>query len=435
MRPILERIQPASSGANRTSQFCGQAVYNGHPCPFDLLGTPLRILYHHRTQGEEPESIHIAAIVHALQALGHEVRVVGPAPVQHRATELSRPSLAARIKKAAPRFLFEIMQLAYNFVVQRRLAREIQEFKPDLIYERYALFNFAGVRLARQLGLPLILEVNTLYAQAWAKYYGLYLKRLARWLERRIMLGAAHVITVTEVQRQMIVREGVPEQHVSVCHNAIDPDWFDPERHADPDLRGRLGLASTVVGFVGTMNRWQGITDFPRVLTKVLEQRTQVSFLFVGDGEFRPALEDFCRAHGYTDRVVFAGRKAHAEIPGLISVMDIAILLNSNAYGSPMKIFEYLGMQKAVIAPSVGPVLEILRDGETGLLIEPGNADQMAEQIVRLIDDAELRQRLGTAGRAYATANHTWRQNALKILEIGNRLSPDCGLDASARRC
>lgn len=395
----------------------------------------MRILYHHRTQGEEPESIHIAAIVHALQALGHEVRVVGPAPVEHRATEVSRPSLAARIKKAAPRLLFEVMQLGYNLVVRRRLVREIQEFKPDLIYERYALFNFAGVQLAKKLGLPLILEVNTLYAQAWAKYYGLYLKRLARWLERRIMLSAGHVITVTEVQRQMIVREGVPDVNISVCHNAIDPDWFSPERHVDPDLRSRLALASTVVGFVGTMNRWQGITDFPRVLSKVFERRAQVSFLFVGDGEFRPPLEDFCRTEGYADRVVFAGRKAHAEIPGLIAAMDIAVLLNSNAYGSPMKIFEYLAMEKAVIAPSVGPVLEILRDGETGLLIEPGNADQMAEQIVRLIDDAELRQHLGTTGRAYVTAHHTWRQNALKILEIGNHLTSASTIEGSVRRC
>ncbi|RTL57981.1 MAG: glycosyltransferase family 1 protein [Rhodocyclaceae bacterium] len=386
-------------------------------------GSVVRILYHHRTQGEEPESIHIAAIVDALCHLGHEVLVVGPAPVQHRATQVSRPSLLARIKKAAPRLLFELMQLAYNGVVHRRLRKAIDDFKPDLIYERYALFNIAGVRLAKKRGIPLILEVNTPYAQAWAQYYGLYLKRLARWMEKRTLLSAGHIITVTEVQRGMLVEEGIPSENISVCHNAIDPEWFDPARHNDPNLRIALQLPPVVVGFVGTMNRWQGIPEFPQVLTEVLGRCPDVGFLFVGDGEFRAPLEAFCTAQGFGNRVVFTGRKPHADIPPLVATMDIAILLNSNAYGSPMKIFEYMGMGKAVIAPSVGPVVEVLKDGDTGLLIEPGNVTQMASQIVRLATDPELRSHLGKAGRAYVSANHTWRQNALKILDIQPRLA------------
>ncbi len=384
----------------------------------------MRILYHHRTQGEEPESIHITAIVDALTSLGHEVRIVGPAPVQHRATKVSSPSLLGRIKNAAPRFVFELMQIGYNLVVDRRLTKAIREFKPDAIYERYALFNFAGVRRAKKCGIPLILEVNTPYAQAWAKYYGLYLKRLARWLEKRTLLAASHIITVTEVQRGMLVQEGIPAQNITVCHNAIDPDWFSPDRHRDPQLQTSLGLASPVVGFVGTMNRWQGITEFPDVLRSVFARCHDVNFLFVGDGEFRQPLEEFCRTEGYAERVVFTGRKPHAAIPPLVALMDITVLLNSNAYGSPMKIFEYMGMAKAVIAPSVGPVVEILRDGETGLLIEPGSARQMADQIVRLVNDPALRQRIGKEGRCYVTAHHTWRQNALTIQKIYGQLSP-----------
>lgn len=383
----------------------------------------MRILYHHRTQGEEPESIHITAIVDALTALGHEVRIVGPAPVQHRATQVSRPSILARIKKKAPRLMFELMQLGYNLVVHRRLAQAIREFNPDMVYERYALFNFAGVRLARKRGIPLILEVNTPYAQAWSKYYGLYLKRLARWLEKRTLLAASHIITVTEVQRRILSEEGVPMQNISVCHNAIDPEWFRPERHHDSALAASLGLASTVVGFVGTMNRWQGITEFPEVLSKVFAHCPDVSFLFVGDGEFRRPLEDFCRAEGYLERVRFVGRRPHAEVPALVALMDITVLLNSNAYGSPMKIFEYMGMGKAVIAPSVGPVVEIMRDEETGLLIEPGNASQMADRIIRLVHDPVLRRRLGDAGQGYVRAHHTWHRNALTIEEIHRSLA------------
>lgn len=387
----------------------------------------MRILYHHRTQGEEPESIHIAAIIQALIGLGHEVHVVAPSGVVRSGSARSEPMLLGRIKRAVPGPVFEVLQLGYNVIVYWRLWRAVRQFCPDLIYERYALYNFAGVWLAKRQKIPLILEVNTPYAQAWDHYFGLTLRSLARWIEKRTLLTAKHIITVTEIQRRMLAREGIPIEHISVCHNAIDPEWFDPYRHADPNLKRRLNLKEIVVGFVGTMNRWQGITEFPTVLSAVLTQRSDVCFLFVGDGEFRDTLEKFCRSASFRDRVVFVGRKRHAEIPALIGAMDIAVLLNSNSYGSPMKIFEYLGMQKAVIAPSVGPVTEVLKDGDTGLLITPGDAGQMAQRILQLCADTAFRRRLGLAGRTYVVANHTWRKNAMRIVEIYSGLARDSG--------
>jgi glycosyltransferase involved in cell wall biosynthesis len=386
----------------------------------------MRVLYHHRTQGEEPESIHIGSIVAALRELGHEVRIVGPVEMEasghdaaapHAAPAGSPPaSLLARIKRAVPRSVFELLQIAYNAVAWRRLDRAVAEFAPDFIYERYALFGFAGVMLARRRGVPLILEVNTPYAQAWARYFGINLQRLARWLERRTLRAAPHVITVTHVQGRLLQELGVGPGRITVSHNAIDPHWFDHERQFDPGLRERLGLSGVVVGFVGTMNRWQGIPRFGEVIDSVLARQPDASFLFVGDGEFRQALEDSCRAKKQLHRVVFAGRQPHAKIPSFVAAMDIAVLLDSNTYGSPMKIFEYWGMGKPVVAPSVEPVLEVLRDGETGLLIEPGNAAQLADRIVELAGDPALRERLGNAGRAYVRAHHTWRNNAEQII-------------------
>lgn len=380
----------------------------------------MRILYHHRTQGEEPEAIHINSIVNALNNLGHRVLVVGPSPVVLHGG-VNKPSVLGHIKKLVPRVVFEFLQFAYNVVVYFRLRRALRDFQPDLIYERYALYTFAGVLLARRCNIPLILEVNTPYAHAWAQYFGLFLKRLACWIERRTLIAATHIITVTVAQQQLLTQAGIPLERISVCHNAIDPDWFNLRRHTDPQVRRRLGLSGVVVGFVGTMNRWQGITEFPNVLRTVISQRDDVTFLFVGDGEFRGFLEKFCANEGLSSRVVFTGRKAHIEIPPLIAAMDIAVLLNSNDYGSPMKIFEYLGMEKAVIAPRVGPVMEVLQDGETGLIIQPGNAREMSEKILQLANDTELRRRLGASGHAYVTSHHTWQLNAAKIIDIYNQ--------------
>lgn len=377
----------------------------------------MKIIYHHRTQGEEPESIHIAAIVNALKELGHDVLLVGPVAA-HRSGSRGGPSFLARIKRAVPGLVFELLQLAYNAVVYRKLRKAVRQYRPDLIYERYALYNFAGTLLARRWRIPLVLEVNTPYAHAWAKYYGLRFRRLAEAIEMRTLLAASHLITVTHAQKHFLEKHGIPPKSLAVLHNAIDPAEFDPDRF--PAARTRFGLSEqhTVVGFVGTMNRWQGIPEFPKVIHAVLSGRDDVRFLFVGDGEFRRLLEDFCRTAGFSDKVIFVGRQPHSEIPALIAAMDIAILLNSNAYGSPMKIFEYLAMKKAVIAPRVGPVEEIITDTRTGLLIEPGNAEQMAKKITLLASDSGLRRRLGEEGRKYVVAHHTWKENAARIIAI-----------------
>jgi len=378
----------------------------------------MRILYHHRTQGEEPESVHIAAIVSALRRLGHEVDIIGPAPIRTAATrEGGRRSLLGRLKGAAPRFVVELAQVAFNVVSVAQLARALSRARYDFIYERYALYNIAGLVAARIFGLPLVLEVNTLYAQAWRQYYGLRFARLARFTERLAVRRAHAVITVTEVQRTMLEEEGVRPERITVSHNAIDPADFDPEKWRSSSVRQRLGLPARVAGFVGTMNRWQGVQGFAEVIERVAAARRDVGFLFVGDGEGRAGLEAELERRGVRQAAVFVGRQPHAAIPEFLAAMDIGLLLDSNAYGSPMKVFEYWAMGKAVIAPQVAPVLEVMRDGETGLLIAPGDAPAMAQRIIALAADEPLRARLAEAGRRRVLASHTWERNAAKILE------------------
>ena len=373
----------------------------------------MKVLYHHRTQGEEPESVHIASIVRALRNLGHSVSVVGPAPLTG---QTARGTRLGRLKRALPRFGVELAQVVYNLRSLWQLLHALSHGAYDFIYERYALYNFAGLLAARLFHIPLILEVNTLYAQAWDRYYGLSFPRLARAMERYLLCRADQIITVTAVQRRLLEREGVRPERIAVCQNAIDPTEFVPERYHQDDLRVRLGLKSLVIGFVGTMNRWQGIAGFAAVVEEVVKARSDVSFLFVGEGEGRAALASELERRGYLPWVVFAGRVPHSEVPRYLAAMDVGVLLDSNAYGSPMKVFEYWAMGMAVIAPSVKPVLEILRDGETGLLIAPGDSQAMAAQILRLAGDRALCTRLGDQGRREVLATHTWARNAEQIV-------------------
>jgi glycosyltransferase involved in cell wall biosynthesis len=376
----------------------------------------MRILYHHRTQGEEPESVHIASIVAALEQRGHVVDLVGPTPVAHGG-EMPKRNFLGRIKAWLPRPVLEVAQLVYNLRSFLQLWSALRIRRPSFIYERYALYNFAGVLAARWFNVPIVLEVNTLYAQAWDKYYGLRFKRLARWIERRTFQAADRIITVTDVQRRMLEAEGLDPSRVTVSHNAVNPLEMRREAFDVDALRRSFALRGVVAGFVGTMNRWQGVHGFAEVIRDVCAAGADVSFLFVGEGEGRAALVAEIDRLGVSDRVVFVGRRPHAEMPRYLAAMDIGLLLDSNAYGSPMKVFEYWAMGLAVIAPRVEPVVEILRDADTGLLIDPGSAAEMTQAILRLTGDADLRRHLAERGKQHVFAHHTWLGNADRVLE------------------
>ena len=392
----------------------------------------MRVLYHHRTQGEEPESVHIAAIVDSLRALGHTVDIVGPTP---GASKPRGKSLAGRIKDRLPRVVVELVQLAYNLKSIVALGLAAWGGKYDFIYERHALNNFAGLVVSRLTGLPLLLEVNTPYAFAWAKYYGLSLPRIANFLERVVLRRADHIFTVTHAQVPILEQIGAAASRITVCHNAIDPAQFDPARYPREALRAKLGLEGIVAGFVGTMNRWQGMSGFAEVVRRVAAANTDVRFLFVGSGEGRPELTRLLEAEGLSDRVKFVGRVPHAAIPEHLACMDIGLLLESNDYGSPMKIFEYWAMGNAVIAPRVAPVEEIMQDGEEGLMIERRNGTAMADCVLRLAADPGLRARLVESGRRRVLTQHTWRANAESIVAAFNRLRPGGQPHESQSRC
>jgi glycosyltransferase involved in cell wall biosynthesis len=377
----------------------------------------MKVLYHHRTQGEIPESIHIDGIVQALKNRGHEVVVVGPVPLTTGAKKPKRSWLGA-VKERLPRPLVELGQLAYNRVASRKLDEAIRSFQPDLIYERYALFNYAALRASRKWRLPLVLEVNTPYAHVWQRYYRIRLSRLAKRIELDVLQRADRVITVTASQQKFLVELGIPEAKIAVSHNAIDPAHFNLAPEVPPQLRQRLGLRDLVIGFVGTMNRWQSIPQFASVIEQVVAQRPDASFLFVGDGEFRRPLEDLLKQKGLEAPAVFVGRQPHTEVPAFIGAMDIAVLLDSNTYGSPMKLFEYWGMGRPVIAPQVPPIEELQQRVQAMLLIEPGNVEQMAGAILTLGADPALRRQLGDAGKQYVLEHHTWDHNAEQIEQL-----------------
>ena len=367
----------------------------------------MRILYSHRIQSRDGQSVHVEELVSVLRKLGHDVLVVGPGFYEN-ASFGGESKLISLIRSHLPLVLGELAELAYNVPAYWRLHRASRTFRPDLIYERYNLYYLAGTILARFTGVKLFLEVNAPLSAERSSHGGLRMQHIARWLERSVWRSADRVLAVTGVLKDMIANTGVPSQRIEVVPNGIDPDRF-------------IGLPSRqqpggplVLGFVGFVRDWHGLDAVITAMTA--HPNIPLELVVVGDGPALPALQRQAAELGIADRVRFMGLQQHDAVPGLIAGFDIALQPRVVTYASPLKLFEYMAAGKAIVAPNQPNIRETLTDGETALLFDPAEPDAMWQAICRLAVDSPLRDRLGTAALEEITRrNYTWRGNAERI--------------------
>ena len=169
----------------------------------------MNILYHHRTLGDGAEGIHVSSIVEAFRALGHDVKLTSLIG-EEVAVSTPRVRMLEHVRRRMPRSLYEVMEIGYSVAGYRLLTSQVNGWKPEFLYERYMLFNMAGLMAARRLGIPLVLEVNAPLAYERAQYERLSLKRAAQLFERSLFRSADLVLTVSTPLKDYIVQQGVP---------------------------------------------------------------------------------------------------------------------------------------------------------------------------------------------------------------------------------
>jgi glycosyltransferase involved in cell wall biosynthesis len=381
----------------------------------------MRILYHHRTRGRHVEGVHIRGIVHALRALGHDVSIMSfpGADPEHESTtpSNSKRSRLARAITRLPGVLFECLELGYNAVTVFRASAAIRRQRPQLIYERYSLFLFATVWLARRHRIPLVLEIND--SALVERVRPLRLKGLARRIEGWCLRNCTGLVFISSYFRDEAQAAYGRIAPSVISPNAVDLTRFDPTRFDIAKLRTERGLIDRIVcGHIGVFAHWHGVDGFVEAIAARLAEVPQLALVFVGDGLTLPAVRALVAERGLSDRVLLPGRVAHDDIASWIACMDYAVLPNSNHYGSPMKLFELMGMGVAVVAPDYAPVAEVIGDGDTGWLFPRGDTAVCVQRVLDLAMQEDERRRVGAAARCYIERERQWRNNAEQLLTL-----------------
>lgn len=377
----------------------------------------MKILYHHRIRSKDGQYVHIEELIQALRKQGHAVILVEP-PAYKKASFGDDAGVIAVLKRYCPGFVYELMEFAYSFVAYRRLRQAMLAHRPDCLYERYNLFQPAGVWLKRRFKLPMLLEVNAPVFEERAKYDGIALPWLARWSERYTWRGADRVLPVTEVLARRVEAAGVNREKIVVIPNGINPDDFSGEIDNEQAKR-RLGLEGRLIlGFTGFVRDWHG-------LDKVIELIAGAGadpgwhLLLVGDGPARDALERQAAVLNVTHRLTITGVVGRDHVAAHVAAFDIALQPAVVDYASPLKLFEYMALGRPVVAPAQPNIMEILTDGKDALLFDPQDPGGLGRAVERLCRDAGLRQRLGEAARRTIQSRRlTWADNAIRVTEL-----------------
>lgn len=384
----------------------------------------MRVLYHHRTQAEDGQAVHIRALIGALRAEGHEVREEALVARADASPEAARNGAGSRWSwiGGAPRFARELAEYGYSWPARRRLVRAARAFEPDFVYERYAFGNTAGVGAAARLGLPLVLEVNSPMVLELSRTRGLSFPRLAERIETSVFRRADRVCVVTRVLGSMLVELGVDPQRVLVTPNGVHLERYE---HPDPAAaRAALGLPEApgvVLGFTGFYRDWHRLDLVVEALADPALAGARL--VLVGTGPAEPELRAAADRAGVAERVHFAGPRPHDAIPALLPAFDVGLVPAINPYASPLKLHEYMAAGLACVAPDQPNLREVLRDDVDARLVPPGDGEALRAALVELAADAGLRARLGAAARETVTRlDLTWRGNARRVVSAVEEL-------------
>lgn len=388
--------------------------YSPHPeLPLDLDAGP---------------GVHMREVIRAMKEEGHQVKLLimggdkgsTSSSLQHRPDNVE---VKSKFKKITPPFFW---QTAKDFKLLREdqkgyqfLKQTAMNWKPDLIYERCYYLMTSGVRVAKELDIRHILEMNAPYPEERVMMGGksAYRKRAIQ-AESQQLNDTDKVVVVSSALKDYV--EGQVSgtlQNTIVTPNAVRPQQFRRHPHRKEHVRAARGFNSdhVVVGFVGSIFPYHGVDLLVNALAQLAPEFPQLRGLIVGDGHILGDLKKLAKSLGVSERIVWTGAVNGQYIPDHVSAMDVAVMARSNWYGSPVKIFEYGALGKAVIAPDVVPVRDVMEDRKDGLLVKPG-VDDLTSALRELLKDEALRHRYGQQWQQKVKEHYTWKKVVKKIL-------------------
>jgi glycosyltransferase involved in cell wall biosynthesis len=263
----------------------------------------------------------------------------------------------------------------------------------------------------RRHGLPLVLTVHcsVRYTLAVHDVRSAALKTVGGWCEQRGEQRADRIIALSPRLAGILTTHGVPADRVRVIPSGVRPALFAAPGRADP----LAGLPRPRVVFLGRLHEQKNVD---LLLHAAARLRHPAHVVIAGDGPERQHLEELHRRLGLAGRVTFLGFVDHEAVPALLRGADMLVMPSRyEELGTAMVEAMWSGVP--VVATRTGGIPDLVQDGVSGRLVEPGDVDGLTRAVDDLLADPDLRRRLGERGR-HRTADFRWDRLALRVLDV-----------------
>ncbi|MGA8940720.1 MAG: glycosyltransferase family 4 protein [Acidobacteriaceae bacterium] len=212
-------------------------------------------------------------------------------------------------------------------------------------------------------------------------------------IDRRVLQRYQAVIAVSDEVRQRLLDSGVQTNRIRFVRNGID---LRPFTNATPSLRHLGPEGALIVGWVGRLTHDKGPDLFLRAIAQLRSEFPTARYLMVGQGPHRPQVEQLIGDLAIGDIVYLLGQRS--DMPAVYASCDLMVS-SSRLEGLPMAILEGMASALPWVAPAVGAIPMVIRNGQNGILISPDNADLLATNMARMMRASEERANMGAAGR------------------------------------
>ena len=381
-----------------------------------------------RGQQEGGSFTHFRGTVKGFYQLGYRVYFIGSGEIK-----IERMNFQKTVIPYPQKFNFiEIPEIYYNWHFIFKVFKIIKQEKPLFIYQRLSVFNVCGAILSQMTSVPLILEYNSPGCWIRQRWGGLLiLKRLCCFMENFSLKKATLITAVSKPLKEGLLKRGISARKILVNYNGVDSENFNPNIDGSR-IRERYKLGNKIViGAVSTFGVWHGMPILAEAVGKIVSRiqntKYQIHFLFIGDGVERLQCERIIRETKMEKYVTFTGIVSFRKIPQYLAACDILVsphVPNPDGtpfFGSPTKLFEYMATGKGIVASDLGQIGEILEHKKTAWLVKPGDVNDLANGIIKLIEDRDLREKLGKNAREVVVKNYTWEQNAKRTINFYNK--------------
>ena len=265
--------------------------------------------------------------------------------------------------------------------------------RPHIVHTHTAKAGFLGRLAARMAGVPVV--VHTFHGHVLHGYYGPAKNELLRRVEQSLAWITDRLVTVSEQVKNDLVGYGIAKaEKISVVPLGFDLDPFLNSHAQRGEFRREMGLSDEhkLVGIVGRIFPIKNHALFLESAARIAAQEPAARFVVVGDGVFRPNLENQARELGITDRVLFTGWRR--DLPRICADLNVLVVSSDNE-GTPVSAIEAMASSCPVVATRVGGLPDLIEDQKTGRLVPPRDAKALASAVLDLLNNTQTACELG----------------------------------------